>query len=269
MNNIQVGLKKFLANKNTVTIVGVIAAIVVLYIFYNWRVQQATNPITVPYALQEINPSTQITEDMVGETQVPPAMLKSEVVRSKQQVIDKYARADTVIPQGSLFYSSVVVEKDQLPDSIILDYPKGYVLYYMTVNMTTTYSNSIYPGNYIDLYFKATYASSTDENDPNNGKVMVGRLLENVKVLAVRDANGKNVFSNVEENTVPAMLIFAVPEEHYILLKKAGYLKNYSTEISPVPTAESLKTNPGDLKLSSNDIKDFINSVTVWTDGME
>ncbi|MCI8547377.1 MAG: hypothetical protein HFJ38_00660 [Bacilli bacterium] len=268
MNNITVGLKKFLSNKNTVTIVGVIAAIVVLYVGYNWRVKQATNPITVPYALQEIDPSTQITEDMVGETQVPPAMLKSEVVRSKQSVIDKYSRADTVIPAGSLFYSSVVVEKDQLPDSIILDYPKGYVLYYMTVNMTTTYSNSIYPDNYIDLYFKATYASG-DENDPNNGKVMVGKLLENVKVLAVRDSNGKNVFSNVNENSVPAMLIFAVPEEHYILLKKAGYLKNYSTELSPVPTAESLKTNPGDLKLSSNDIKNFINSVTVWTDTVE
>lgn len=265
MNNITVGLKKFLANKNTVTILGVVAAIVVLYIGYNWRVEQATNPITVPYALQDIGPSTQITEDMVGETQVPPAMLKGEVIRSKESVIDKYSNADVLIPSGSLFYSRAVVEKDQLPDSIILDYPKGYVLYYMDVNMTTTYSNSIYPGNYIDIYFKATYASS-DENDVNNGRVMVGKMLENIKVLAVRDSNGKNVFSNVDENSTPAMIIFAVPQEYYILLKKADYLRNYSTELTPVPTAEGQKTNPGDLKLSSNDIKNFINEVTVWTD---
>lgn len=123
MNNITVGLKKFLGNKNTVTILGVLAAIVVLYVGYNWRVEQATNPITVPYALQDINPSTQITEEMVGETQVPPAMLKGEVIRSKESVIDKYANADVLIPAGSLFYSRAVVEKDQLPDSIILDYP--------------------------------------------------------------------------------------------------------------------------------------------------
>lgn len=268
MNNITVGLKKFLSNKNTVTIIGVIAAILVLYFGYNWRVQQATNPITVPYALQDINPSTQITEDMVGETQVPPAMIKGEIIRSKESVIDKYSQVDSVIPKGSLFYTRSVVEKDQLPNSIILDYPKGYVLYYMNVDMTTTYSNSIYPGNYIDIYFKATY-SSGNENDANNGKVMVGKLLENVKVLAVRDSNGKNVFSNVDENSTPAMLIFAVPQEYYILLKKAVYLRNYNTELSPVPTAESQKTNPGDLKLSSNDIKDFINSVTVWTDSTE
>ena len=267
MNNMTVGLKKFLANKNTVTILGVILAIVVLYVGYNWRVEQATNPITVPYALEDINPSTQITEDMVGEAQVPPSMIKGDIYRSKESVIDKYANADSIIPKGSLFYTRSVVEKDQLPNSIILDYPKGYVLYYMKVDMTTTYSNSIYPSNYIDIYFKATYASD-NENDANNGKVMVGKLLENVKVLAVRDSNGKNVFSNVDENTTPAMLIFAVPQEYYILLKKAEYLKNYSTDLSPVPTAESQKTNPGDLKLSSNDIKDFINSVTVWTDNV-
>ena len=268
MNNMVIGFKKFLSNKNTVTIIGVVAAIVVLYIGYNWRVKQATNPITVPYATQDIDPSTQITEEMVGETQVPPAMIKGDIIRSKESVIDKYSNADTLIPSGSLFYSRAVVEKDQLPDSIILDYPKGYVLYSMDVNMTTTYSNSIYPGNYIDIYFKATYASS-DEGDSNNGKVMVGKLLENVKVLAVRDSNGKNVFSNVNENSTPAMLIFAVPQEYYILLKKAGYLRNYSTELSPVPTAEGQKANPGDLNLSSNDIKDFINSVTVWTDTSE
>ncbi len=268
MNNIAVGLKKFLSNKNTVTILGVILAIVVLYVGYNWRVKQATNPISVPYALQDINPGTQITEDMIGEAQVPPAMIKGNIYRSKESVIDKYSNADSIIPSGSLFYTRSVVEKEQLPNSIILDYPKGYVLYYMPVDMASTYSNSIYPGNYIDIYFKATYASS-NEADPNNGKVMVGKLLENVKVLAVRDSNGKNVFSNTNENSVPSQLIFAVPQEYYILLKKAVYLRNYNTELSPVPTAESQKANPGDLKLSSNDIKDFINSVTVWTDTVQ
>ena len=268
MNNIQVGLKKFLTNKNTVTVLGVLLAIIVLYVGYNWRVKQATNPITVPYALQDINPGTQITEDMVGEAQVPPAMIKGDIYRSKQSVIDKYSNVDSVIPAGSLFYTRSVVEKSQINYGIILNYPKGYVLYYMPVNMTTTYSNSIYPGNYIDIYFKATYGS-TDPNDANNGKVMVGKLLQNVKVLAVRDSNGKNVFSNVDENSVPAQLIFAVPEEYYILLKKADYLRNYSTELSPVPTAEGQKSNPGDLKLSSNDIKDFINNVTYWTDDMQ
>ena len=71
--------------------------------------------------------------------------------------------ADTVIPEGSLFYGRAVAEQEQLPASIILKYPKGYVLYYMSVNMETTYSNSIYPNNYIDVYLKASFKTKMME----------------------------------------------------------------------------------------------------------
>lgn len=260
MNNMKTGLKRALTNKNTVTILGVILAVIVLYVGYNWRVKSATNPISVPYAVKTISAGTEITEDMVGVTDVPPAMLKGDVIRDKQAVVGKYAMADTVIPEGSLFYGRAVAEQEQLPASIILKYPKGYVLYYMSVNMETTYSNSIYPNNYIDVYLK----SSLRQNDVSTSKVTFGKLLENVKVLAVRDSNGKNVFANVDENSVPSQLIFAVPQEYYLLLKKAEYLRSFNTELLPVPTAESLKSNPGDLKLTSDSLKQFINDNTVY-----
>lgn len=267
MNNISIGIKKFLTNKNTVTVIGVVAAVLVLYVGYNWRVRQATNPITVPYAVKTIKPGVQITTDMVGETEVPPAMLQGDVIRSKENVINKYSNADSIIPEGSLFYARAVVEKEQLPSSIILDYPKGYVLYYMDVNTTTTYGNSIYPGNYIDIYLKAINKIDENTNAAGNDKIMVGKLLENVKVLAVKDSAGNAVFSNVDDNSTPAMIIFAVPSEYFILLKKAGFLRAYDTSLIPVPTSESLKDNPGELQLSSNDLKDFINRVTMWTEG--
>ena len=260
MNNLATGLKKFLTNKNTVTILGVLLAVVVLYIGYNWRVRSATNPIEVPYAIKTISAGTEITEDAVGTTEVPPAMLKGDVIRDAQNVIGKYAMADTVIPEGSLFYGRAVAELEQLPDNIIKNYPNGYVLYYMSVNMETTYSNSIYPGNYIDVYLKA----SIKDESGRDSKVTFGKLLENVKVLAVRDSAGKNVFSNVDENSVPSQLIFAVPQEYYLLLKKAEYLGTFATQLLPVPTAESLKSNPGDLTLSSESLKDFINANTVY-----
>ena len=124
MGNNASGIKKFLQNKNTVTVVGVVAAVLVLFIGYNIRVKSAINPITVPYAKQTINAGTQITESMVGTMQVPPAMLKGNVLRTQSQVIDKYTRSDSIIPEGSLFYSTAVVEEDQLPTSILLKYPK-------------------------------------------------------------------------------------------------------------------------------------------------
>ena len=47
-------------------------------------------------------------------------------------------------------------------------------------------------------------------------------------------------------------------------LKKAEYLGSFNTELLPVPTAESLKSNPGDLKLTSDSLKQFINDNTVY-----
>ena len=52
MGNIGATIKKILSNKNTVTILGVLLGIVVLYFAYNWRVNQAISPVRVPYAVQ-------------------------------------------------------------------------------------------------------------------------------------------------------------------------------------------------------------------------
>ena len=69
MNNMKTGLKRALTNKNTVTILGVILAVIVLYVGYNWRVKSATNPISVPYAVKTISAGTEITEDMLTDEQ--------------------------------------------------------------------------------------------------------------------------------------------------------------------------------------------------------
>ena len=95
---------------------------------------------------------------------------------------------------------------------------------------------------------------------------MLGKLLQNVKVIAVKDSEGNPVFANLDEKRQPAMIIFALPEEYYILLKKAEYLRSYDSTLIPVPTNESLKEKQGKISVSSNDLKNWINNVTVWTD---
>ena len=269
MGNMSMGIKKFLSNKNTVTVVGVVVAVLVLYIAYNMRVQAAVNPISVTYAKEQIKPGIQITEDMVGTMEVPPSMLQGEVIKNTAEVIDKYSNADTLIPKGSLFYTRQVVEKEQLPANIILDYPKGYVLYNMPVNTESTYGNSIYPGNYIDIYLKITRKAVEGQVVTSDAeKMQYGKLVENVKVLAVKDASGQPVFSNLDEQRTPAMIVFALPEDYYLLLKKASYLQSYDSQLVPVPTNESLKDEPGSLEISSESLRDWINTVTYWDEGM-
>ena len=267
MGNLSNSFKKFLQNKNTVTVVGVVAAIIVLYFAYTMRINSAINPVVVPYASTQIPAGTQITESMISTREVPPSMLQGEVIQNIGEIVDKYSAADTVIPEGSLFYKRAVVEKEQLPANIILDYPKGYVLYNLSVNTESTYGNSVYPGNYIDIYLKAVNKITNEQVlTPDADKIMLGKLMSNIHVLAVKDATGQPVFQNIDENRVPSMVVFAVPEEYYVLLKKAEFMRSYDTTLILVPTNESLKDEPGDLEISSEQLKEWINTNTVWTE---
>ena len=136
MGNISVTIKRILSNKNTVTVLGVVAAVLVLYFGYNSRVKKAITPISVPYAKETIKPGTQITEDMIGTKNVSSETVNDGMAFTNiNDVKNKYANADSVIPKGSLFYKRSVVEKNQLPDEIIYDYPDGYVLYLSLIHI--------------------------------------------------------------------------------------------------------------------------------------
>ncbi len=251
MNKLKIAFSRFLKNKNTVTILAVLASLLILYFAYNWRIDQRTKPVKVPYAKVDIQPRTLITEDMVGLIEIPSSMITENTLRVLSNVVGKYANYNTVIPAGSVFYDSVIVTWEKMPDSAWADIPDGYTVVALPVNTETTYGNSIFPGNYIDLYF-----SSKDET----GKLLLGKLIESIEVLAVKDSGGNHVFENSANLGAPSSLIFAVPEELHLLLRKASYV---SGEIIPVPRNASYSENPSATAVSSEFLKDFILSKTV------
>ena len=229
----------------------VLGIVFILYFGYNWRIKQATEPISVPYAKEEIQPRTEVTKDMIGYVKIPKRMLTDNTVTNLNDIVGKYANYNTVIPAGSLFYKSTLVEWSQMPDSAWEDIPDGYTVVSLKVNTETTYGNSIFPGNYIDLY----YAAYDD-----TGKLLLGKLIESIEVLAVKDSSGNHVFENSSKLGTPSSLIFAVPEDMHLLLRKAGYL---SGEIIPVPRNKSYSEKPGATVVSSEYLQDFILSKTV------
>lgn len=246
-------LKRFFMNKNTVTILGVIVIVGLLYFGYTTQINTQVKPQSIPVAAKDIQPRTLITGDMITYVEVPAAALTSGVVRASNLIVGKYSNYNTVIPAGSMFFSSTLVTADEMPDSAFVDVKDGDIPYQFSVNMETTYGNSIFPENKIDIYMKAV---------DDNGQVMVGKLLENVEVLAVKDSSGRHVFENTEENRVPAYLIFGVSDEIHLLLRKAEYLYSYSVELFPVPHGGTVQST-GETKVSTQYLKDFINANTV------
>ena len=65
MNNFVISFKRFITNKNVVTILGVLVVLVILFFGYTSSIKKETNPLNIPVASKKINATTQITKDDV------------------------------------------------------------------------------------------------------------------------------------------------------------------------------------------------------------
>ena len=254
MNNLKASTKKFFGNKNTVTIIGVILCLVILYIGYYYRISSKVKLVPVPYARETIQPRTYITKDMIDTMNVPESFLVGNYYTTDKSIIGKYSNYNTIIAKGSLFYTDLVVDEKDLPDSAFSNVPEGYTVINYPVTIASTYANSMAPGSHINIYYK----SLNDERE-----VMFGKFISNIEVLDVKDSSGRHVFENSEEARTPAYMLFAVPEETHLLLRKALYLKEYDVELLLIPNTATL-TEDQKVTVSSLQIEEFINSKTAF-----
>lgn len=258
MGNLLGSLRKFVSNKNTVTILAVIAGVIILWAFYNYRVNQAIKTIKVPYAVAAIDTGKKIEVENIDYKEITVSVTKkSDIITNVNQLTDKYICVGTSVPANGFFYESQVCAEEELPNSVYEDIPEGYTIYGLAVDNHTTYANSIYPGDYIDLYLKAV----DDEK-----QVVFGKLIESIEVLAVRDSSGKDVFWDSTAGA-PAELLFAVPSEAknteynlYELLMVAESITGYSISVIPVPRSASYTANAGETQISSSELYNFIMS---------
>lgn len=257
MNDFVNKLKRFFKNKNTVTIIGVIAVLALLYWGYSSQVTSAVVPTEVPVAADTIQPRTQITNAMVTTIEVPNIAIVENVYTNTNTIIGMYSNVNTVIPAGSMFYKEALITKSELPDSAFFDIVDDEIPFMFPVTLETTYGNSIYPGSKIDIYMKAS--------DSDN-KIMFGKLLADVTVVAVKDSQGKDVFEDSSEVRTPAYLIFGLSNEIHILLRKASYLNG--VDLMPVPHGGTIASD-GETRVSTEYLKEYINSKTIVLEGQE
>lgn len=252
MNNFIMGFKKFITNKNVVTVIGVIVVLGILFWGYTSSIKKETNPLRLPVAAKKINAKTQITNEDVAYTEVASRMVSEGVIRSSAQIIGKYTNINVTIPKGSLFYTDWIVEANEIPGNWIeqLDYEAGELGYYMDVNIENTLGNNVLPNTYIDIYMKA--------ND-ENGTTMFGKLLKNIKVLVVHDGSGNDVFKDSASIGSPSKIGFAVSQDLYVMLKKAEYL-NIDLVLAPrgstVPSEDYII-------VTSATLRDYIDAQTI------
>lgn len=249
MGNLVTTIKRFLQNKNTVTILAVLAGIIVLWYFYNYRVDQAITTRKIPYAVKRVDSGKKIESDNILYKDITESTLKnSDIITNITELQDKYICIGNSVPTNGFFYKSQVCEKEELSNSVLDKIPDGYTLYSLSVDNKTTYANSILPGDYIDLYMQATN---------EEGQILYGALIESIEVLEVRDSSGRNVFWDSEAGD-SAFLLFTVPNDYHKLLNLTDMISGI--KITPVPRSASYTEKPGATKIGSEDLYYFVMS---------
>ncbi len=247
-------LKRFIGNKNVVTIFGIALCIGILVIGYFIRVNNSVSTTSIPFAKKELTARSIISESDIGNVRISQNYLTTSgnVITSAREVNGKAVAYYSNIPAGSLFYTTSIMNPEELPNASFKDIGEGNTIYNLEVNNDTTYSNSIRAGDYIDLYL---YADDpfTQEN------IVFGCFIESIRVLGVKDSNGKNIVKNGSDYGSPSELLFAVDDEYYLLLKDAEFL---GIKVIPVLHNGNYTVNatPDSTRVSSDYLKSIITS---------
>lgn len=251
--NVMEKIKKLLLNRNTVTILGVLAGVIALWFAYSITLDKAVKPTKVPVAVKNIPAGSIITKDDIEYVDINRDVLKkASIITSSSQLINYYVNNNTSVTKGSMFYTSQVVKKDELIDRDLEIIPENYKIYWLSVDNTTTYANSIYPGDKIDLWL-LTKVENNYVYEP---------FITNIEVLSVKDSKGQNVF-DVNSGRTPAVLAFAVPNDIFVYLSKVGFLSGMS--LYPVPINKNNADKDATTEISNKELQTLIDSKSIIT----
>lgn len=255
VEKIKTNFKRFFSNPNTFTFLLVILLIILVYLGYSYLINKAIQPTTVPYAMQEIHAKTMISQEMVGNVKISGTFVTASgqgLVRSSNQLIGKYIGEGYQVPEKSFFYKEMLADEKTAEKNVVADAPDGFTVFDLNVTFESTYGCSIMPGNYIDIYLKAT----------DDDFVMFEKFIESIKVTRVVDKNGNDVFATLDETTgkkpKPEKIYFIVPTAYYELLRKALLINVTGLELIPVPRNAGYSENPKETGIASEAAEQFI-----------
>jgi len=164
--------------------------------------------IDVPVAQKELAPRSKITEEDIVMVKLPKAYLPENIILNRKILIGQYSLIDGKIPQGSFLYDSMVETLSEAKDYPSLLLKEGQVVYALEVDLKSTSGNTLVPNQKVDLYFSLV----------NNRLTIVDQLIGNVRILSLKDKNGKELEKATD---IPKLMLVALDQKLVPLLTKA------------------------------------------------
>lgn len=166
--------------------------------------------VQVPYALQEIPPRTQVTEDMIGWKELPSSCVDDSFVLKVDEIVQRYSDIQGKIFAGSFFYKGMLKLEQDLPDQPSLMLKGNQSVYSLAVDLVSLSGNTILPGQMVDVHVTIDHSGTAPVADC---------LLKGVRVLKVKDRMGKDMAES--ESSIPAVILLAIDNSVISYLKIA------------------------------------------------
>jgi Flp pilus assembly protein CpaB len=164
--------------------------------------------IEIPVAAQDMAPRTLITKEHIAMVKMPKAYVPASIVLDPQVLIGQYTLINALIPKSSFLYGNTVETLKEAKDYPSLLLKEGQVVYALDVDLKSTSGNTLQPLQKIDLYVTIDY----------NRMTVVDQLIGNVRILSLKDKNGKDIEKPSE---LPKLMLVAIDQSLVSLLTKA------------------------------------------------
>ena len=249
MGNLANTIKRFITDKNTVTILAVIAGIIVLWYFYTYRINQAITTVEVPYATVIMDSGKIINMENIGYKEITSSTLNdSDMITDVSYLEGKYICEGTNVPTNGFFYESQICEKDELSGSIFDKLSDGETIFNLALTGETGYDNRLIPGRKFILYMRT---------EDEQGRILSGPLFnESIEILAITDSSGADVYWDSEAEDAENLL-FIASEEKYNLLMAAIDL---GVTLYPVVMGGAYTPSQGETYTTAENLQYFIKS---------
>lgn len=197
--------------KKYVGIIGVALLILMNCLVFKIVLDKKLDLVDVPIAKQLIKPRTQITKEMIEFIEVPRVLLNEDCALEENEILDKYTEIEGMIPEGSLFYKSLLFDESELPDSPALKLKEGQNVFSLPIDLVKSSGNSLTNNQQIDLYVTLSIKKENPISDV---------LLNNVRIINIVDRKGIDMRES--ETNIPSVINLAINKEYVSLLKKAS-----------------------------------------------
>ncbi len=202
-------MKKKIVIKGILCLICMVVCVYLFNFLIQLRVNYALSLTTTYVAAKDLMPRTLIRDEDLIEVRIAKDYVMDHTLKKKEDIVGKYTTIQGLIPAGSPIYERMVEKKTNIKDhpvTMLLDDQADFVMETDVAKL-----GSVIAGQRVNIHL-------TINN--RDGNTMTGMLIENARVLIVKDHQGMDV-TNEESTGIPYFVELAVNQNDIELLTLA------------------------------------------------